>query len=150
MPEQPYPGKLAAEVARLSAHSSLWELACRYAAALDGDDYEALAACFTGSAEFVGMAGPPARGTEAILTYVRQRIAVGQSHRVHVPTNQLIDRLGPETASGRVHCFAILTSGDGTQRVLSLRYADDYALEGGRWLFARRRIHDAVEVSTAG
>jgi len=34
--------------------------------------------------------------------------------------------------------------------VLSLRYADDYALEGGRWLFARRRIHDAVEVSTAG
>jgi hypothetical protein len=132
--------ELSTDLQGLVARQALWDLACRYAMALDDWDEGTLADMFTADAEFEGIGGRRATGRTRVLEYLLDRPA-GYRDRVHTPTSQLFSEVSTSRAEGTVNSFAAHiregTSGD----LLALRYDDVYVSESGQWRFARRKVH---------
>ena len=124
----------------LVARQHLWDLACRYAMALDDWDERALGEMFVADAEFEGITGQRAIGRAAVVAYLLNHPA-DYEERVHTPTSQVLTELRDERAEGVVNSFAGHTRQGASGDLLALRYDDGYVNENGRWRFTRRRIH---------
>jgi hypothetical protein len=124
----------------LEARQALWDLACRYAMALDDWDEGALGEMFAANAEFEGVTGRRAIGRAGVVEYLMDHPADYQE-RVHNPTSQILSQLLDGRAEGVVNSFAGHTRESGSGDLLALRYEDVYVNEHGQWRFARRRIH---------
>jgi hypothetical protein len=132
--------ELSAVLHGLQARQALWELACRYAIALDDWDEAALGEMFAADAEFEGVTGRRAIGRAGVVEYLMDHPADYQE-RVHTPTSQILSELLDERAEGVVNSFAGHTREGASGDLLALRYDDVYVNEHGQWRFARRRIH---------
>jgi hypothetical protein len=124
----------------LQARQALWELACRYAMALDDWDEAALGEMFAADAEFEGVTGRRAIGRAGVVEYLMDH-PTDYQERVHTPTSQILSELLDERAEGVVNSFAGHTREGASGDLLALRYDDVYVNEYGQWRFARRRIH---------
>jgi len=119
---------------------ALYELACRYAQAVDRRDWPRLAALFTADAQ---LDGPGFRfdDRDAIVAgmSVIERYETTQ-HHVH---NQLVTLDGGEAdvETYGVACHVYVR--DGVKRKLDwgLRYRDRCVFDGGTWRFAARTLH---------
>ncbi|WP_152223611.1 nuclear transport factor 2 family protein [Pseudomonas sp. SCB32] len=124
----------------LNPHHALYELACRYAQAVDRRDWARLSTLFTPDAS---LAGPGFRFDE------RNAIVAGMGaieryettqHHVH---NQLVTLDGgvADVETYGVACHVYLR--DGVKRKLDwgLRYHDRCRFDGGTWRFAARTLH---------
>lgn len=118
---------------------SIYELACRYARAVDRRDWPALEALFAPGASIRGP-GFSMDGHEAILAGMG---ALGQysatQHHVH---NQLVAFDGP-AACAETYCVAShIYERDGAKRKLDwgVRYQDRVVFDGNEWRFAQREL----------
>lgn len=130
-----------ARLADIEARNQLWELAVRYAAAVDAYDYPALEDMFTADAEFVAQTGEAFVSRAVIVDFLRERASTDR-WRVHTPTSLVIEQLDSDSATGTVNGFAARALEDGSQMFFALRYADTYARDNGTWRFAKRLVHD--------
>lgn len=133
--------RLAQRLQSLEDRAELWELACRYALAVDDADADALGETFAAEARFESISGVETVGRPDIVAYVLAAAADTGRQRVHTPTSQVLGQLGDGRASGLVSSFAAHVGGPDPVTFMALRYADGYVREEGRWRFASRRIH---------
>lgn len=130
----PLEDRLAAVEARLA----LQELLGRYALAVDDHDVEALGACFTHDGVFGSAGGTTSVGRAAVVDgFLARFTRTGAT--LHVPRSQVLHRLEATSASGTVLGYAELALA-GQTVVTSFRYADEYAVEDGRWRFRSRQV----------
>lgn len=118
---------------------ALYDLACRYAQAVDRRDWQQLATLFTPGARLTG----PGFSFDNRDAIVAGMSAIGRyrvtQHHVH---NQLVTLDGAH-ASVETYCIAChVYERDGTARKLDwgLRYHDTCVLDGGMWCFAARTL----------
>jgi uncharacterized protein (TIGR02246 family) len=110
----------------------------RYAKALDDRDFESVAACFTPDAHvtYSGVALPP--GRQAIVDYLQGlRSLIATTHIMSVPVVDLDGDTAQVETSGLAF-LVVPTAGEPAVRTRGLRYADEFVLDGGEWLIARR------------
>jgi hypothetical protein len=134
--------ELTTRVRRLEDRAELWELVCRYAVAVDDEDYGTLETLFAPDAEFVGLSGDTTSGRDAVIDYLRERASTAHKQRVHTPTSQVLESLGEDRAEALVNCYAALFGHDGSETFFAFRYRDEYQRAAGRWSFRRRHVHD--------
>ncbi len=124
---------------------SIRELSHRYAVALDKGDRAAWRALFSDDIAFES--GGTVRGLEDVLRIPEDQLARYQKTLHSVTTQRIV--LDGERASGEVYCIAhhLYEDFHQNQRLpfdlshnFLIRYEDEYAREGGRWVFTRRRI----------
>ena len=110
--------ELLTRIRHLEDKEELWDLVCRYAVAVDDEDYGTLEKLFTPDAEFVGLSGDTTSGRTAVIDYLRERAATAHKQRVHTPTSQLVERFGEDRAGALVSCYAALLGHDGSESIL--------------------------------
>ncbi|MGR3906531.1 nuclear transport factor 2 family protein [Burkholderia sp. SR8] len=119
---------------------ALYELACRYAQAVDRRDWPRLATLFTADAQ---LDGPGFRfdDRDAIVAGMRviERYETTQ-HHVH---NQLVTLAGGEAdvETYGVACHVYVRGGVKRKLDWGLRYRDRCVFDGGTWRFAARTLH---------
>ena len=141
-------------IAAIEAREDIRDLVTRYGMAVDDRDMATVGALFTEDAVF-------RHGDDSIVNHGRQEIVDFYTDRLsafgatyHYPNSHLIELDGPTTATGVVCAHAELGI-DGHSYVTALRYHDNYRNEGGRWLFAERRLAmlyymDMAELASGG
>lgn len=121
------------------------DLSHRYAVALDRGDADAWAALFADDIAFAS--GGTVRGQSDVLAIPGDQLA-RYERTLHAVTTQVIVRDG-DRAAGTVYCIAHHLYRDTHQRgrfpfdlthAFLIRYEDEYARIGGRWLFTRREV----------
>jgi len=124
---------------RLLAAASVVEiqqLAVRYAHALDARDLEGLSDLWVSD---VWMGKAHGEGPAAVRSYFEP--VLRKFYRsIHMIVGHRVDLVDAEHATGQVYCRAEHESGDAWV-VQAIAYEDDYRLQDGRWLFARRKHH---------
>ncbi|MDP6603457.1 MAG: SgcJ/EcaC family oxidoreductase [Rhodospirillales bacterium] len=117
------------------------ELYAKYAMALDDQDLELMAACFTEDVEFVpGNPDAPSRtGIKANQDRLVQRHREANFRERHITTHPVIRTLEESRAEASAEA-AIYVSRDGAPPKLKVigRYDDILERHQGRWKFARR------------
>ena len=128
------------EAAEVAARESIRDLVARYNASGDSGRFDEMLALFAEDAVLELDEGTH-RGRAAIRACfegVAKRTGGGGRARFvrHFTATHQIDVLSPTEARGRCY-YAVLTD-----RGLDHwgRYVDAYVLQGGRWLFARRKV----------
>jgi ketosteroid isomerase-like protein len=126
-----------------------WEirqLVERYASAADRADGEAAAALFTENGEFEVWLDPAGGESHAMRGQSEIAAAVGQvsAYRAtqHVIANSVADIDG-DRAQGQTRCTAHhveTPDNGGHDRVLYIRYDDEFARVDGRWRYGRREL----------
>ena len=127
---------LEERIRRLEDRAAIQDLVAAYFCAVDMDDYEAVAQCFTADAQFIasGFSGDSSR--QAIIAFLKQaRSGMGQT--VHTPHYGQIEFAGDGKASGMVAAHLELGLGDKTY-FGAVRYLDTYRREGDCWQIASR------------
>lgn len=130
----------------IEAREELRELAFRYALAVDGCDADALIDLFTADGSVGGMdASVPSFEGPTDLRLMIAQVDASFNRTMHNVYNQTFEVVsGASTASGETYCMAshIIETPDGAWQILemAIRYKNDYAHEGGRWKFRRRRL----------
>ncbi|RQS76930.1 nuclear transport factor 2 family protein [Burkholderia sp. Bp8963] len=118
---------------------ALYELACRYAQAVDRRDWRQLAALFTPDARLAG----PGFAFDDLDAIVAGMGAIGRyettQHQVH---NQLVTLDGGEAAVETYGVACHVYVRDGVKRKLDwgLRYHDRCVFDGSAWRFAARTL----------
>ena len=122
------------------------QLLYRYCFAVDSGAPEEVAALFSETAVLIPVytGEAPANGRAAILQwYVNHqkgtRAAV--DHLRHVVTNPLIEVSGDQATAQCYLTANAVSKASGKASWTSGTYRDKMVREGGRWLFAERRIH---------
>jgi ketosteroid isomerase-like protein len=126
-----------------------WEirqLVERYANAADRADGEAAAALFNEDGEFEVWLDPAGGAPRAMRGQAEIAAAVGRvsayQFTQHVIANSVVDIDG-DYADGETRCTAhhVETADNGGHdRVLYIRYVDEFARTRGRWRFSRREL----------
>ena len=118
------------------------KLVARYAALMDGGDYDGVAALYTEAGAYArpGVPGPPLHGREAILAELRARPArLGR----HIFTNVIVEVESAERARGQsrvvLYMGASTDAPAAVERTLIGEFHDLYEKVGEDWLFAERR-----------
>lgn len=127
---------LEERIRRLEDRAAIQDLVAAYFCAVDMDDYDAVARCFTADAQFIasGFSGDSTR--EAIIEFLKAaRSGMGQT--VHTPHYVQIEFAGDGQASGIVAAHLELGLGDKTY-FGAVRYLDTYRREGEQWQIASR------------
>ncbi|MCB2051419.1 MAG: nuclear transport factor 2 family protein [Novosphingobium sp.] len=127
---------LEQRISRLEDRAAIQDLVAAYFCAIDLDDYEAVAKCFTADAAFVasGFSGDHTR--EAIIAFLKEaRAHMGQT--VHTPHYVQIEFTGNGKANGTVAAHLELGLGDKTY-FGAVRYLDTYRCEEGGWQITSR------------
>ncbi|MBN3790502.1 nuclear transport factor 2 family protein [Burkholderia sp. Ac-20353] len=118
---------------------ALYELACRYAQAVDRRDWRQLAVLFTPDARLAG----PGFAFDDRDAIVAGMVAIGRyeatQHQVH---NQLVTLDGGEAAVETYGVACHVYVRDGVKRKLDwgLRYHDRCVFDGGTWRYAARTL----------
>jgi 3-phenylpropionate/cinnamic acid dioxygenase small subunit len=118
----------------------------KYAQAVDEDDVDALAECFTEDAVFEadnahGADVPALSGRKAIVDFIHSERIQRKDRRRHLVSNiRVLSRNGDEAT---VHAYVLLatTGPDGiTQLKCTASYLDEFRLEGGTWRIRSKQI----------
>lgn len=129
---------LEERIARLEDRAEIRDLAARYFLATDDDDYNLLADCFTGNAEFEASGFDGGAGRDGIIAFLKAaRLGMGQT--VHTIDYAHVTLTGTDTADGIVTAHLELGMG-GTTVFAAVRYIDKYERENGRWRIAARAM----------
>ncbi|MBS45644.1 MAG: hypothetical protein CMH83_21220 [Nocardioides sp.] len=138
---------VARHVAALTARASIQDLSTLYAAAVDDHDVDRVVDCFarTGSFTRAGVTTTGSDDLRAFFTSMTERYV----SMLHVTHGHVVDVLEDGAhAQGLVTGHAELALGD-TLMVTAYRYDDEYAVEAGRWTFARRTLRTLYVVPAA-
>lgn len=129
---------LEERVRRLEDRAELQDLAAAYFRAVDDDDYDAVAACFTTDARFLASGFEGDAGRDAVIAFLKSaRSGMGQT--VHTPNYVQIEFGSSDEATGLVGAHVELGLGDKTY-FGAVRYVDSYRREDGRWRIATREM----------
>lgn len=118
----------------------------RYAQAVDDNDVEALADCFTEDAVMAadnanGSGVPRLVGRNAIVDFIHAERLARHDRRHHLVTNvRIVDRSGDDAT---VHAYVLLatTGADGVTRVkTAASYLDEFRREDGTWRIRSKQI----------
>lgn len=133
----------------LSEHldlAAVREVVERYFAAVDGNDWDLLASCFTANSEVHLNHGTAdevvLRGPQAVVREYR-RLLDERVPRMHAAAHVRIAMLG-DSATGDTWALAHLgvpPPEAGRMLVRGLRYGDEFVREAGVWKLSRRRHH---------
>ena len=123
-------GERPDDVARIRGHVR------SYATAVDRQDLEAVAACFTADCAYEGALG---RGTIADALAALAGAFARYAHTEHVMETPEV-RLAGATAVAETACTAHHVRHDGTRFTVGVRYRDELVRRGGGWLIARRTV----------
>ena len=118
---------------RVVAHDAIRQLVARYAVALDGRDFDAVAALFVDDVRV----GPDAQGRAALAEYLRDSVADLGVTMLNVGTH-LIDLDDADHGTGVVYCRGELQVDD-RWIVQAIQYRDRYERRDDRWWFVRRQ-----------
>ena len=135
---------MQAEIAALRAREDIRELLHAYGRTLDARDFDAFAQLWTDDAEYLGGGNTaPVIGGPAIAEFLENIFAANPSGfgepSAHIFFNESIAVTGA-SATGTSMSGFVTTAEDGPQLSILARYEDEYALEDGRWKFARRAV----------
>ena len=128
-----------ARLARLEARIAIRELVARYCFTVDERDIEGLGQCFARDGVMRSVDGVMnAQGREAVIAQFHGRFAVlgPSNHYTHDHVIEF-DANDPTRATGVLNTHAEVVR-NGEFLLASLRYADTYRFEEGRWRFAER------------
>jgi len=130
---------LEARIARLEAESAIRRLKARYLNACDAKDVDAIRACFTPDAELdyqpIGKFGPD--GLIEVFTQIAVNSPIVDVHQGH---NAEIEVIDADHARGRWNLgFATYDPREGTFRLLSSFYHDEYVRTADGWRIAKSR-----------
>jgi 3-phenylpropionate/cinnamic acid dioxygenase small subunit len=123
------------------------QLLAKYTWSHDSRDFEALAQCFTDTAEYTmriaeGAESAPTVGGEAISALVRKFKETQTDQRRHVITNIVIDEATGASARIRSYVTVFATEGDVSRLVATGTCTDKVELQSnGQWKFARKNMH---------
>lgn len=130
------PDALASEKAAIA------ELIARYNFAIDHNDFQGWADCFTPDGVFDGMIGRFAAHSELDrFTADVKRLTADTPNLRHYVTN-IMTEVDGESAHSR--CFLMMTSTTketGTKIMITGEYEDRLVKHNGRWLFTSRKVH---------
>jgi ketosteroid isomerase-like protein len=121
-----------AQLDRVVAHDEIRQLVARYAVAMDGRDFDAVAALFVDDVRV----GREQRGRGALAEYLRHAVEELPVTILNVGTHA-IDLTDADHATGVVYCRGELQVGD-RWVVQAIQYRDTYQRRDGRWYFVRR------------
>jgi uncharacterized protein (TIGR02246 family) len=132
---------LAARLDRLEAQAEISALVTAYAEACDEHDMPRLMRLFTPDAVFTSASGVMEAAGPAAIEAMFVALFRVRGPAYHWTHDHVIrpDPADPGRATGRVYAHAE-TSPHGAHSLAAMRYDDVYRRDGGRWLFARRRI----------
>jgi SnoaL-like domain len=119
----------------VSAHDGVRTLLQRYARAVDERDIDALADLFDPAAVIVG-----ARGTQSVEEWLdSMRAPRSFPVSMHVIGEPLIEQDGG-SGRARADTYAVVyqLGDEGSGLTLGMRYLDEVAARGDRWVFVRR------------
>ncbi|HET8613507.1 MAG TPA: nuclear transport factor 2 family protein [Sphingomonas sp.] len=130
---------LEARIARLEAESAIRRLKARYLNACDAKDVDAIRACFTPDAELdyppIGKFGPD--GLIEVFTQIAVNSPIVDVHQGH---NGEIEVIDADHARGRWNLgFATYDPREGSFRLLSSFYHDEYVRTAEGWRIAKSR-----------
>jgi hypothetical protein len=130
--------KLEDRIRRLEDRADLHDLVAAYFLAVDDDQYETVAQCFTEDVHFVasGFDGDSGRG--AVIAFLRSARA-GMGQTVHTPNYVQLHFINDDEATGVVGAHLELGLGDKTY-FGAVRYQDRYRRVDDRWQIARREM----------
>jgi SnoaL-like protein len=119
---------------RLEDRLDLEELIARYFFAVDGQDYDALAATFSEDCQFESITG-----RDAVMEYQRAgRSAMGPT--IHTPHSALFEFDDTDHASGVVGAHCELARGD-VVVIAAMQYHDRYVRTNNvGWQFSKRKV----------
>jgi len=122
------------------------QLLYRYCFAVDSGAPEEVAALFSETAVLIPVytGEAPANGRAAILQWYvnyQKGTRAAVDHLRHVVTNPLIEVSGDQATAQCYLTANAVSKASGKASWTSGTYRDKMVREGGRWLFAERRIH---------
>ena len=134
-------------LSELADRGAIADLMALYCERVDEYDIDSVAALFT--EDCVTDYGPGRGGVIAGRAAVRDRIAAGQAQfrRTQHQLGQSrvwFDPAAPDRADAVSYVTATHEEWDGSLWRAHLRYVDELARAGGRWLLSARRVHAAV------
>jgi 3-phenylpropionate/cinnamic acid dioxygenase small subunit len=131
----------------LPAHVHVTNLIARYAEAIDGGDFDAVAELFAAGVVTTEGSDMKQEGSAAVLgmytAFTRRYEDDGTPHTKHLTTNLILD-VDEEsgTASARSY-YCVLQAVPGKlalQPIITGRYHDTFVRDGAAWRFATRHI----------
>jgi uncharacterized protein (TIGR02246 family) len=152
-----YAGQAAAgETARIQAledREAIRALLAEYGRTLDARDFAAFSRLFAKDAEFVGGAGVPAKGPEAIGALLGRTIQANypdsKGRNLHLFANETIDVKGNEATAISKGAFVGANAENQPAWFQIATYRDQFVREDGRWKFKRHEIHGDIPVPRA-
>ncbi|GAB3628912.1 hypothetical protein PTE30175_00524 [Pandoraea terrae] len=117
----------------------IYELACRYAQAVDRRDFAGVAALFASEASIVG----PGFRMDGIDAIVSGMSALNQYSATQHHIHQQFAEVDGNVATAETYCVANhLYTRDGVARKLDwgIRYQDKLCYQDGRWRFVERNL----------
>lgn len=120
---------------RLNSTHQIWQLALRYALAVDSRNMDDLVELFVPDVRL----GQGRSGREQLKQWMTRALA-GHGRTIHLVANHIVCFLDADHANGVVYCRDEVERG-GRWQVGHLQYWDSYERREGRWFFARRRYN---------
>jgi len=124
-------------LARLESRFAIADLVVHYGTLLDDRQWDGLGELFAREGVF-DSPNSTTVGREAIVDNFRTKLAK-YTWTLHDPHGHSVEFDDDTHARGTVIAYSELGNADTTLST-SIRYLDDYVLEGGRWRFARRNV----------
>ena len=141
-------------LAALEAREAIRAIWAEYGRTLDARDFRAFSQLFARDAEFVGGAGAPAKGPEAIGAFLEKAIGTNypnsKGRNFHLYFNETIDVKGDRATAVSKGGY-VMAAGDNTKAdfLLLATYRDEFVREDGRWKFKRREVVGEIPVPRA-
>lgn len=129
---------LEARIRRLEDRAEIHDLVAAYFRAVDDDEYDTVAHCFTEDSHFVASGFEGDRSRDAIVTFLKAaRAQMGQT--VHTPNYVQVDFANDHEATGLVGAHLELGLGAKTY-FGAVRYVDSYRKVDGHWQISGREM----------
>lgn len=137
-----------AELQTLRAKDEIRTLIVDYGRTLDARDFDGFAALWAEDAEYVGgPGGTPVTGAQEIADFLEAIFAQNPSGlegaTAHLFFNETIEVRGDRATGASLGAFVAQGEG-GAEMVILAAYEDEYVMDGGRWLFARRVVRGLI------
>lgn len=143
-------GDSNARLQALEDREAIRALFAEYGRTLDARDFAAFARLFAKDAEFVGGAGAPAKGPDAIGALLARTIQANypdsKGRNLHLFANETIDVTGNEATAISKGAFVGANAANQPEWFQLATYRDRLVREDGRWKFKRREIHGDLPV----
>lgn len=117
----------------------IYALNAEYALAVDGNEADRWANCFTPDGVFSSPMAEPVEGAESLRGFCREyHVYLDGAQPRHVITTISVEVAGDDSAHGSAYLTLYHTKDKATQIIAVGRYQDLYRRHRGAWRFARR------------